>query len=159
VVKIKNESELNNWFKNNYRKLGFEEMIRHDIGVFPDIIMKKGGEKIRVELEIKSSNFIAHKHRKEDVDTIICIDNDIELGIPTIELKNFKLTDFRNKTPYSYESLILKLFEKEEVVTSSDVAKFLKVSWNTANSYLKDLVIEGILKMKKKEGVTLWMKK
>lgn len=54
---------------------------------------------------------------------------------------------------------ILELIKKEEVVTSSEVAKFLKVSWNTADSYLKELLIEGKLKRIKKEGVTLWMKK
>lgn len=51
------------------------------------------------------------------------------------------------------------LILKEGVVTSSEVAKFLKVSWNTADSYLKDLVIEGRVKRIKKDGVTLWLKK
>lgn len=54
---------------------------------------------------------------------------------------------------------ILALVKKEDVVTSSEVAKFLKVSWNTAENYLKELLIDGILKRIKKEGVTLWVKK
>ena len=40
---------------------------------------------------------------------------------------------------------ILELIKKSKVVTSSEVAKFLKVSWNTADSYLKELIIEGKL--------------
>jgi len=56
----------------------------------------------------------------------------------------------------SHREKIIELIEKEEIVTSSEVAKFLKVSWNTAESYLKELLIEGKVKRKKKEGTTLW---
>ncbi len=52
---------------------------------------------------------------------------------------------------------ILKFVEDIRVATSSDVAKFLKVSWNTADSYLKELLIEGKVDRIKKEGVNLWM--
>jgi Mn-dependent DtxR family transcriptional regulator len=54
---------------------------------------------------------------------------------------------------------ILDYIEEKRVVTSSEIAKFLKVSWNTADSYLKDLVIEGKIERIKKEGVNLWLKK
>ena len=54
---------------------------------------------------------------------------------------------------------ILELIKKNKVVTSSEVARFLKVSWNTADSYLKDLVIESKIERIKKEGVTLWLKR
>ncbi|MBU0907740.1 MAG: hypothetical protein KKD18_01480 [Nanoarchaeota archaeon] len=51
---------------------------------------------------------------------------------------------------------ILQLIKKEKIVTSSDVARYLKVSWNTADSYLKELLIEKKLERIKKRGVTLW---
>jgi len=54
---------------------------------------------------------------------------------------------------------IIDLVEKERVVTSSEIAKLLKVSWNTAENYLKELLIEGELIRIKKEGVNLWLKK
>ena len=54
---------------------------------------------------------------------------------------------------------IIDLVEKERVVTSSEIAKLLKVSWNTAENYLKELLIEGKLIRIKKEGVNLWLKK
>lgn len=54
---------------------------------------------------------------------------------------------------------ILNLVAKKKVVTSSEVAKFLKISWNTADSYLKELLIEGKIIRIKKEGVNLWLKK
>lgn len=54
---------------------------------------------------------------------------------------------------------ILKLIEKEKIVTSSEVARNMKISWNTADSYLKELLIEGKVERVKKEGTTLWLKK
>tara|TARA_Y100000034_G_C6651933_1_gene285399 strand:- start:38 stop:334 length:297 start_codon:yes stop_codon:yes gene_type:complete len=59
----------------------------------------------------------------------------------------------------SHNGKILELIKKNKVVTSSEVARFLKVSWNTADSYLKDLVIEDKIERIKKEGVTLWLKR
>ena len=59
----------------------------------------------------------------------------------------------------SHREKILDLMKKEKVATSSEVARFLKVSWNTAESYLKDLVIEDKITRKKTKGVNLWMQK
>jgi Mn-dependent DtxR family transcriptional regulator len=44
------------------------------------------------------------------------------------------------------------------VITSSEIAKFLGISWNTAQSYLMELALDGDLIRIKKEGVNLWMK-
>ena len=54
---------------------------------------------------------------------------------------------------------ILEYIEREIVATTSDIAKLLKISWNTAESYLKDLAIENEIQKIKKEGVNLWIKK
>jgi predicted ArsR family transcriptional regulator len=59
----------------------------------------------------------------------------------------------------SHRDKILELLIEVKVVTSSEVARVLKVSWNTAESHLKDLVIEGEVERIKKEGVNLWVKK
>ena len=59
----------------------------------------------------------------------------------------------------SHKEKINELIKKEEIVTSSEVAKFLRVSWNTADKCLMELALEGKLKRIKKEGTTLWMKK
>lgn len=56
----------------------------------------------------------------------------------------------------SHRGRIFEFVKKEDIVTSSEVARYLKVSWNTADSYLKELLIEGKLKRKKKGGSTLW---
>lgn len=87
---IKSEKELNEWFILNYKQLGYSEIIRKDIGIFPDFIMKKGEKKVRVELETKASHFLLHKHDPKKVDEIICIENDLseESGLSIISLKN-----------------------------------------------------------------------
>ncbi len=59
----------------------------------------------------------------------------------------------------THSKKILDYITKERVVTTSEMAKLLAISWNTAESYLKDLVIDGKIIIKKKEGVNLWLKK
>lgn len=54
---------------------------------------------------------------------------------------------------------ILDFIKKERVITSSELAKFLKISWNTAQSYLMEFALEGKIERIKKEGVNLWMLK
>jgi len=54
---------------------------------------------------------------------------------------------------------IVELIKKERVVTSSEVAEKLDVSWNTAEKYLLELIIEGKIERIKKSGVTLWLLK
>lgn len=54
---------------------------------------------------------------------------------------------------------IADLIKKEKVVTSSEIAGFLGISWNTAEKYLLELVIEGKIEKIKKLGVNLWILK
>lgn len=57
------------------------------------------------------------------------------------------------------ESDLENWFKKEKIMTSREVSKKLKVSWNTADKYLLELLVERKVERIKKEGVTLWMKK
>lgn len=52
---------------------------------------------------------------------------------------------------------ILNFIVKTKVITTSELAKFLKVSWNTAEKYLLELAVEGKVMKLKKEGVNLWL--
>jgi len=54
---------------------------------------------------------------------------------------------------------ILDFIRKNRIVTSFEVAKFLKVSWNSADKYLLELIIERKIERIKKKGTTLWMLK
>ncbi len=52
----------------------------------------------------------------------------------------------------------LLIFIKEKrVVTSSEVAKYLNISWNTADKYLLELAFENKIERIKKDGVNLWL--
>jgi len=50
-----------------------------------------------------------------------------------------------------------ELIKKNRVITSSELAKFLGVSWNTAEKYLLELAVDRKIEKIKKEGVNLWM--
>jgi len=63
-----------------------------------------------------------------------------------------------NNNMNTHKNKIIGYIRREVAVTSSEIAKLLKISWNTAESYLKDLVIEGKIR-RKTEGVNLWLKK
>lgn len=57
----------------------------------------------------------------------------------------------------SHSKKILDLIKKERIVTSSEIAEHIKVSWNTAEKYLLELVIDGKIEKIKKVGVNLWI--
>ena len=59
----------------------------------------------------------------------------------------------------THSKKILDLIKKERVVTSSEIAGVLGVSWNTAEKYLLELIIEGKIVKIKKMGVNLWLLK
>jgi len=54
---------------------------------------------------------------------------------------------------------LLEIIKKERIVTSSEVAGKLKVSWNTADKYLLELALERKVERIKKTGVNLWILK
>ena len=59
----------------------------------------------------------------------------------------------------SHSKEILKFLKKNKVVTSSEIAKFLKMSWNTADKYLLELAFDNKIERIKKQGVNLWILK
>tara|TARA_Y100000310_G_C20114789_1_gene548780 strand:+ start:138 stop:326 length:189 start_codon:yes stop_codon:yes gene_type:complete len=54
---------------------------------------------------------------------------------------------------------ILEYLKEKKVITSSELAKFVGVSWNTAEKYLLELGMEREVIKIKKEGVNLWLLK
>jgi DeoR/GlpR family transcriptional regulator of sugar metabolism len=57
------------------------------------------------------------------------------------------------------EKEIINFIRKSRVITSSELANHLGVSWNTAEKYLLEEVIEKKVVKLKKLGVNLWMLK
>jgi len=54
---------------------------------------------------------------------------------------------------------ILELVKKSRIVTTSEIAGALKISWNTAEKYLLEETINGKVERMKKAGVNLWVAK
>lgn len=53
----------------------------------------------------------------------------------------------------------LDFISKQRVITTSELASYLKVSWNTAEKYLLELALDGMIIRMKKRGVNLWVPK
>ena len=52
---------------------------------------------------------------------------------------------------------IMKGLERTKVVTTSEIASELNVSWNTAEKHLLELALDGKVIRMKKAGVNLWI--
>ncbi len=59
----------------------------------------------------------------------------------------------------SHNEKIIDYLKKSRVITSSELAKHLDVSWNTAEKWLLELALDGKVERIKKKGVNLWMPK
>ncbi len=59
----------------------------------------------------------------------------------------------------AFDKEVMKLVEKTKVVTTSEIAEELKVSWNTAEKHLLELTLDGKITRMKKAGVNLWVVK
>jgi len=107
---FKSEKKFCEWIEENYKLLGFSEICEDNKDSTPDFVFSIGGTKIRTEIETKSSNFILHKHDKNNVDLVLCLRKDKEIGeLKVIEIKNFEFIDptkiLINLTDYHIEEL------------------------------------------------------
>jgi len=60
---------------------------------------------------------------------------------------------------HRFKAKILTIIKKSKVVTTTEIAEQLKISWNTAEKYLLELALDGSVLRMKKAGVNLWVKK
>lgn len=60
---------------------------------------------------------------------------------------------------HNKEKEIIKFLKASRVITSSELAKEINVSWNTAEKYLLELALDKKVERIKKTGVNLWMLK
>jgi Mn-dependent DtxR family transcriptional regulator len=60
---------------------------------------------------------------------------------------------------HKWEKEVISFVRKERVVTSSELASHLKISWNTAEKYLMELALQRKIERIKKKGVNLWLLK
>lgn len=108
--KFDNEQGFCNWFKENYCLFGFDKIVKENKRSFPDFILMKKGKEIRVEIETLSSNFIRHNHNPVEVDMVICLLNDMELTVPTLEITPFEYESIRTTINIT-KSTLLKIYQ------------------------------------------------
>ena len=153
---IRKEAEFKKWFVENHTKLGFSKIIRKDIGICPDFIMLKEGKEVGVELETVSSNFLSHKHSLDDVDEIICIIKDMELGKPVTAVDELEFVGNSNKkVTLSIEEDVYNNFQKyceENAIMLSKkielfIIEFLKQSLKNKRASLFLVLFVGFLLM------------
>lgn len=65
--------------------------------------------------------------------------------------------DIHNNNLMKSHSKILDFIKKNRVITTSELAEHLKISWNTAEKYLLELTLENKIIRIKKIGVNLWL--
>lgn len=87
--KFLNEEEFHRWVEENYFYFGFDSVIRSSKTRYPDMVVMKNGKQLRVEIETYSSNFLRHQHDPSKTDMVICLVNDVELPVKTIEIEKF----------------------------------------------------------------------
>ena len=58
---------------------------------------------------------------------------------------------------HKIKAKIISLIKKTRVVTTTEVSEQLNISWNTAEKYLLELALEGVIQRMKKAGVNLWV--
>ena len=159
MIKIRNESDFRNWFKKNYHKLGFSKIVKSNSDCCPDFVMLRDDKEVRVELEVKSSNFYLHGHSVDDVDEIVCAIKDVDIPVPIIKIDDVEMVGVGEYAPYSFPEIVYSLFKKDEVLITSEVAKSLDINNGTAHMALLELLAENKIERIKKTGVNLWMLK
>jgi hypothetical protein len=87
-ISFPNENAFSKWFIKNHKLLGFSRLIKNNKNQYPDFIMERDGNEIRVELETLSSHFIDHGHDPNNVDLVVCIVYNKPLEVPTLEITN-----------------------------------------------------------------------
>lgn len=87
------EQEIVYLFSNFHKELGFP-YIQSIQTSFPDVhAINSNRKNVRIELEVFSSDFLAHNHNKNECDYIVCWENDI-VDIPEAFPEIIPLKDF-----------------------------------------------------------------
>lgn len=58
---------------------------------------------------------------------------------------------------HTLKNNITNFAKKDRIVTTAEIAKEFKISWNTAEKYLLELTLDNKFKRIKKTGVNLWV--
>lgn len=112
-LQFNNEQEFRNWFEQNYKQLGYKEIILSQRRATPDYVVRTNDNKIlKLEVEFLVENFILHKHTKDKVDHILAFTTkkqQLKLDIPITLIKPYvcKKCEFKHRHPANWEIIHL----------------------------------------------------
>lgn len=139
---VQYESEFSDWFKKNYRKLGFSKIVKQNISTSPDFVMLKGGKEIGVELETLASNFILHKHRLDKIDEVLCLVKDIELGLPIIVVTDLIFKPKYRRVTLSINDKVYAEFQnfcfENDIILSKRIERLMNEELELSNKNKRD---------------------
>lgn len=154
------EKAFRRWFNEHYTELGFSKIIEDNIFTTPDYVVEDmEGKRIKVELELKSSNFYHHGHSPDDVDLVICLQEDAELPVQVVEILSFCISSDRRwkqgtltrqrriRLDEYTDDTIIKLSKELEQSYSKTARELISIGWTLMFSSdkvtLRDLLIES----------------
>ena len=95
----------------------------------PDAILEKDDKPVRVEFEFRSKSFLAHKHNPDDVDLVICWeDNWPSCPVPVLSLETYVTLAHRTEEASpSWWQRLLNL-RRDICIGLSNMRRFIKAS-------------------------------
>lgn len=118
-----NELAVREWFAANLDKFDYDIVVSKSS--FPDYTLRDStGKKYKVEVELKSGNFLAHKHDPKKCDFILCWIHNQKVPLPVLELSTEKMHEARAEptSPDEYGP-VLENMESETLSTFFKAAK------------------------------------
>ncbi len=94
--KFKDTRGFRNWFEKSHELLGFQDLEVDPEGGPTDYVAFRDGEELKVSLETLSSDFVKRGDDPSRVDLLICLFEDQELPVETLEITDF---DFGSNLP------------------------------------------------------------
>jgi Arc/MetJ-type ribon-helix-helix transcriptional regulator len=84
-IPFETEGDFALWFENNFKKLGFKEIVEKTKATDYKVIDGNGKRK-SVKLELIGEDFIRHKHDPKVFDLVVCVysDTDSVNGVPVV---------------------------------------------------------------------------
>ena len=140
---IQGEGDMRLWFKDNYHKLGYDEILKSSTNSTPDYVMGRKKKKVRVELEVFASNFVHHGHTPKEVDEVVCVYHDRAVPVEVITVNEYLMLEgeLLFLDPLSYQTYITAFTPKGiEMNAEMELTNWAKAKrWATKRAATKDV--------------------
>ncbi len=144
--KFYSEAAFHKWVEDNYHFFGFDRIVKSNWGRFPDLVVEKNGEALRVEIETCSRNFLEHGHDPLMCDLVICFVDNAELPIKVVEIEAFASNYQKKVIVAIYFDTLLRLNKLKKLRKS-------RSKYEPHMESLADVVVRAVELLEKEQGV------